>query len=355
MFTDCGYTLTPDSLISFRTATVPMLTGAVLIIAGQTGFPFMLRLFIWTIAKLVPTNRDLWEELRFLLDHPRRCFTLLFPSTATWWLFWFSVVLNLLGLLFFIVMNVSSILSTIRHLTGYLVGKRTLLLTDIYKLNNTAVNSGLSSGYKVLDGLFQAISTRTAGFSVVNLADVHPALQVYYLVIMFIAVYPVAIGVRGTNVYEERSLGIYGTKYEDEDERAPSYVGAHIRNQLGFDLWYVFLILFVLALAEATQLQNTDKQSFTIFALLFEVISAYGTVGVSLGFSGINSSLSTKFSAIGKLAVVAAMVRGRHRALPYTLDRAITLPGDPVQKREDQIGDRRLHGRASVLKRSVTF
>lgn len=207
----------------------------------------------------------------------------------------------------------------------------------------------------MLDGLFQAISTRTAGFSVVNLANVHPALQVYYLVIMFIAVYPVAIGVRGTNVYEERSLGIYGIKHEDEDERKPSYVGAHIRNQLGFDLWYVFLVLFVIVLTEGTHLRNTGKQSFTIFACLFEIVSAYGTVGVSLGFSDINSSLSTKFSTLGKLAVVGAMIRGRHRALPYKLDRAIMLPGDPVQKKEDQIGDRSLQRRPSVIKRSVTF
>lgn len=131
MFTDCGYTLTPDSMISFRTATVPLVIGAVLIIAGQTGFPFMLRLFIWTIAKIVPESHGVWEELRFLLDHPRRCFTLLFPSMATWWLFWFSFVLNSLGLIFFIVMDVSSIPSIISHLTSWLVGKVVFLLTDV--------------------------------------------------------------------------------------------------------------------------------------------------------------------------------------------------------------------------------
>jgi Trk-type K+ transport system membrane component len=95
-------------MISFRTAVVPLFVGAILIIAGQTGFPFTLRLFIWTISKIVPENRGVWEELRFLLDHPRRCFTLLFPSTASWWLFWFSFVLNAVGLILFIVLDVSS-------------------------------------------------------------------------------------------------------------------------------------------------------------------------------------------------------------------------------------------------------
>jgi Trk-type K+ transport system membrane component len=207
----------------------------------------------------------------------------------------------------------------------------------------------------MMDGLFQAISTRTAGFSVVNLANVHPALQVYYLVMMFIAVYPVAVGVHGTNVYEERSLGIYGTKHQDDDERKPSYVGAHIRNQLGFDLWYVFLVLFVVVLTEGPHVERPGKENFTIFAILFEVVSAYGTVGVSLGAPDINSSLSTKFSTLGKLAIVAAMIRGRHRSLPYKLDRAIMLPGDPVQRREDLIGGRPLQRSASIIKRSATF
>lgn len=131
MFTDCGYTLTPDSMISFRTASVPLIIGAILIIAGQTGFPFMLRLYIWTIAKVVPLNSAVWEELSFLLDHPRRCFTLLFPSTATWWLFWFSFVMNALGLILYIVMDVSFVLSIIGHLTGWLMGKSAFLLTGV--------------------------------------------------------------------------------------------------------------------------------------------------------------------------------------------------------------------------------
>lgn len=36
-------------------------------------------------------------------------------------------------------------------------------------------------GYRVLSGLFQAVSTRTAGLAVVNLATLHPAMQVSYV------------------------------------------------------------------------------------------------------------------------------------------------------------------------------
>ena len=107
MFNDLGFTLTPDSMESFQTAVVPLLLGAFLIIIGNTGFPCMLRLVIYISSKLVPYESGVWEELKFLLDHPRRCFTLLFPNSATWWLFWILVLLNGLDMIFFIVLDVS--------------------------------------------------------------------------------------------------------------------------------------------------------------------------------------------------------------------------------------------------------
>lgn len=108
MFNDLGFTLTPDSMESFQTAIVPLLLGAFLIVIGNTGFPCMLRLVIYIASKFVSREGGVWEELKFLLDHPRRCFTLLFPNSATWWLFWILVILNGLDLIFFIVLDVGS-------------------------------------------------------------------------------------------------------------------------------------------------------------------------------------------------------------------------------------------------------
>ncbi|EER37209.1 potassium uptake transporter [Histoplasma capsulatum H143] len=62
--------------------------------------------------------------------------------------------------------------------------------------------------------------------------------------------------------------------------------------------------------------------------MLFEVTSGYGNVGLSLGYPGINTSLSGKFSVFGKLIMCAMMLRGRHRGLPSQLDRAVMLPSD---------------------------
>lgn len=106
-FMDVGFTLTPDSMISFNTSAFCLMIMWFFIIIGNTGFPVMLRFIIWVSAKLAPVGSGIWEELRFLLDHPRRCFTLLFPSGPNWWLFWILVVLNAVDLLFFMVLDVS--------------------------------------------------------------------------------------------------------------------------------------------------------------------------------------------------------------------------------------------------------
>lgn len=205
-------------------------------------------------------------------------------------------------------------------------------------------------GYRVLNGLFQAASTRTAGFSVVNLADLHPAIQVSYLIMMYISVFPIAISMRRTNVYEEKSLGIYVSPgEEEEDSKEPSYIGAHLRNQLSFDLWYIFLGLFVIAIVEGSRLQQDSQTAFTLFTCLFEIVSAYGTVGLSLGYPTVNASFSSQFQVLSKLVIIAMQIRGRHRGLPYELDRAILLPSESLHKKEMADAEKRMRRRGSTL------
>lgn len=76
---------------------------------------------------------------------------------------------------------------------------------------------------------------------------------------------------------------------------------------------------------------------------VFEVVSAYGTVGLSLGIPTVGSSiygfglfpirhfqqnysLSGAFHPLSKLIICAVMLRGRHRGLPVAIDRAVMLP-----------------------------
>ncbi|SCU87673.1 LADA_0E05468g1_1 [Lachancea dasiensis] len=327
-FNDLGITLTPDSMFSFNTAIYPLVTMMWFIVIGNTGFPIFLRFIIWALFKVSPELSLLKESLGFLLDHPRRCFTLLFPSAPTWWLLFILVALNAIDLILFIVLDL-----------------------------HAKVVEGLSSGFKILDGLFQAVSTRTAGFSVLNLSLLHPSIQVSYMLMMYVSVLPLAISIRRTNVYEEQSLGIYeegrseGKDEEDAvedqekrerrlDSSTKSFIGAHLRRQLSFDLWFLFLGLFIICISEGGKIQDPKKPDFTVFQVLFEIVSAYGTVGLSLGYPDTDQSFSAQFNTFSKLIIIAMLIRGRHRGLPYTLDRAILLPSQNLEHR-DQIEDRK--------------
>lgn len=204
-----------------------------------------------------------------------------------------------------------------------------------------------------MDGLFQAASTRTAGFSCINLAALHPGVQTSYMIMMYISVFPIAISVRRTNVYEEKSLGIYGANEAEEQSDANdlSYVGAHLRRQLSFDLWYIFVGFFILSISEGARLMAGD---FSMFAVLFEIVSAYGTVGMSLGYTGVNASLCSQFSVVGKLVIIGMQIRGRHRGLPYGLDRAILLPSESLNAKEAADADARQFARRNSGLSGVT-
>lgn len=168
------------------------------------------------------------------------------------------------------------------------------------------------------------------------------------MIMMYISVLPIAISVRRTNVYEEKSLGIYGSPAEEmEDEGEPSYVGAHLRRQLSFDLWYIFLGFFAIAVAEGSRIQSDPN--FTMFNILFEIVSSYGTVGLSLGYKNLDTSFSAQFGVVAKLVIIAMMIRGRHRGLPYELDRAILLPSDNLHAREAEDASARIARRRSSV------
>ena len=53
-----------------------------------------------------------------------------------------------------------------------------------------------------------------------------------------------------------------------------------------------------------------------------------GNVGLSLGHPTVAISLCGKFTTFSKIVICIMMIRGRHRGLPYQLDRAIMLPDE---------------------------
>lgn len=308
-YSNTGMSLIDTSMIQMADAYFPLIVTAFLILVGNTALAIFLRFWIWIGSKCVPKTSKSYETLRFILDHPRRCFIYLFPSGQTWFLLFILAVLNCIDWVAFEVLDIGN-----------------------------PVLEAIPVPRRIFDGLFQSIAVRAAGFQVVSLLTLAPAVQFLYVVMMYISAYPLALSVRSTNVYEERSLGVWGEKPQETEEDLPeanstrgwgTYVAAHARRQLAFDIWWLGFALWLVCIIERDNIEDADSNGwFTVFSCLFELTSAYGTVGLSTGTPFDNFSLSGRFSTLGKLVVCATMIRGRHRGLPVAIDRSILLPNE---------------------------
>lgn len=98
-------------MTAFNRSVYMLLTMGLLILAGNTAYPVFLRFSIWMMRVASPRNdrwKDFQDTLKFLLDHPRRCYTNLLPSKHTWFLLLTLFVLNGIDTVGFIVLNVSN-------------------------------------------------------------------------------------------------------------------------------------------------------------------------------------------------------------------------------------------------------
>jgi Trk-type K+ transport system membrane component len=233
---------------------------------------------------------------------------------------------------------------------------------ELLNIGNPATNA-IPKHFRVLDGLFQALAVRSGGFYVISIPTLRIGLQVLYVIMMYISAYPVVITMRHSNVYEERSLGIY---VEDSNDSEPPKLGSlmgtfkrsftltmeglggpfsspssrptstatgtqfirqQVRGQLAHDLWWLVLAILFISCIEVSNFDR-DPVTYSVFNVAFEVVSGYGCVGISTGLPNQAYSFSGGWHKASKLILCAVMLRGRHRGLPVALDRAVRLPDD---------------------------
>lgn len=305
--TNLGMSLRDDSLTgTMSKAYMVLIPQMILIVIGNTGFPVMLRFVIWCMSRCVSRRSKMYETLMFLLDHPRRCFLYLFPSQNTWLLFAVLLILTLVD--WFL-----------------------LMICDLNLRHDFA-----SNGTWVLASLFQSVSTRSSGFQTFTVSQLSPAEQLLEVLMMYIAAFPLMMTMRSTNVYEDRSLFVEETNEDAKSEKLEPdsqaiwgrFLGTHIRNQLAYDLWWVMLALWVVLLCEKGKIDSAEFSNMSVFGIIYELMSAYGTVGMSYGATSKSASLAGDMSVLSKLVITAVMIRGRHRNLPSAVDRAVMLPHD---------------------------
>lgn len=114
-----------------------------------------------------------------------------------------------------------------------------------------------------------------------------------------------------------------------------SFISQQIQGQLAHDIWWLVLAVLVITTIETSHFM-ADPVVFSVFNIIFEVVSAYGTVGISVGIPTAAYSFSGAWRTGSKLVLCLVMLRGRHRGLPVALDHAVRLPGEQLHRDEEE-------------------
>ncbi|KJS83655.1 MAG: ATP synthase subunit J [Peptococcaceae bacterium BICA1-8] len=194
--------------------------------------------------------------------------------------------------------------------TGLLIVIGTL---GIYLLeySNPETMEGLSQWERFLTAFFQGVTPRTAGFSTVDISSLTVATQFLIILLMFIGASPGSTGggVKTTTfagVIIAIKSALLGKKdVEIFKKRIPQVIVGKMLAVVGLALTWVFFATMILII--------TEKADF--FITLFEVVSALGTVGLSIG-------LTPELSPVGRVVIMITMFLGRIG--PLTVAIAIT-------------------------------
>jgi trk system potassium uptake protein TrkH len=258
-FCNAGFSLYPENLVRYAGDPVTNLTVMGLIVCGGIGFFVMI---------------DLWGALR------RRSY----PGKH----------------------RLSFHTKVVLTVTAFLIPAGALA---IFGLEHGGSMAGLRWDGALLRSFFQSVTARTAGFNTVDIARLSNASLYVLIMLMFIGGAPgstaggvkvTAVGVLWIVVLSrlrglERS-SMFGRSLNHSDiERALTLIVLAV----------VMLSLFTMALL-VVQLGSVSHQESegTFLAVLFEYVSAFGTVGLSMNFT---PTLTT----VGRLLIVLVMFIGR--------------------------------------------
>ncbi len=195
-----------------------------------------------------------------------------------------------------------------------------------YLLERGGILAGEPVGKQILLSLFQSATTRTAGFNTAKTAALGDSSKLWMAMLMFVGGNPgsTAGGIKTTTlavllIYLRSTLRrtkgaeMFGRRLEEE---AVKRAAAILTLSLMLDLFGT------LALTALEQLPLAD--------VLFEVVSALGTVGISVGITG-------GLSAVSKLILMFLMYCGRMGSLTFALIFTENRQTSPAQKPTERI------------------
>ena len=160
---------------------------------------------------------------------------------------------------------------------------------------------------------FQSVTTRTAGFNTMSLAGMKEITALLFIFFMFIGASPGSTGggVK-TTTFGLIVLGVItiikNEEYIEYNGRKISWTNFNRAISIVFiSVWYIITILFLLILLEP---------DINVMNLLFELVSAFGTVGVT-------RNLTPYLGNMSKILLIVTMFIGR--VGPLTIVSALSL------------------------------
>lgn len=172
-------------------------------------------------------------------------------------------------------------------------------------LDDTDVFSSLPPAQRILAALFQSVTTRTAGFSTVDQAALSAPSRWLTLMLMIIGG---GSGSTAGGIKVSTAFILVLVLFRGVSERGDiRFLGRRItsadvsRAAMFFLKAVALLFLSILALGV---IERPDETGFPPSDIIFESVSALGTVGLSTG-------ITERLSGGGKLVVMATMFMGR--------------------------------------------
>jgi len=202
------------------------------------------------------------------------------------------------------------------------------VLMFLFEMNNPATIQGMPWGEKILNSWFAATTPRTAGFNSLLTSEMSPAGRFLTIILMFIGGSPgsTAGGIKTTTLglLVFTVLSIIRNRPDTEIFRKRIAVDVVLRS-----LAIVFISMSLVV--TVVMILCVTEQGVSLEYLIYETVSAFGTVGLTLGltpnlsFAGkMVIALTMYIGRLGPLTLVVALARrSRLRGIRYPEDKII--------------------------------
>jgi len=175
-----------------------------------------------------------------------------------------------------------------------------VLSVALLEWGNPATLGGEPLGTRLLMSLFQGVTPRTAGFATVSYPEMNETTLFLQIGLMFIGTAPTSTG-GGIKVTTLALLVLVVVAQVRGQEEISSY-GRRVPRQIAQKTLAVLSLSALLVVTATVTLMVSDR--LALLPAIFEITSAFGTVGLTL-------NVTPELSTFGKLLVAGVMFLGR--------------------------------------------